>query len=250
MDSRLLFLPTIVVSFIAIIVWWYLRTVDFGIIMGVVGFINLAAAWWITRERRDWWSFSIVPALLLWSSLSYSLVVLNSSIALISVIVATVLAILYWRLVFLYAFNHTAYRPFSLERLFGYASFIILFFSISAAYSLKTFLDLPTWQPATIILLIVIGLAYQWQWMQKIDWKQAWPYVVLFPIAITELFFVAAFLPLDSSILGFLLASTWYAISYLAATNVAGRLTPQQLRLISGTVIFLWIILLLTARWF
>lgn len=250
MNSRLIFLPTVFIALIALVLWWQFRTADFGYIMASVGVANLGAAWWIVRQRRDWWSFAIIPAFILWSGFSYALVVTNQYLALASVLISALLSILYWRLVFLYIFNQLAYRPFSLERLFGYVSFATVFFSISSAYALKTFLDWPTWQPGVVILIVIMGLSYQWQWINKIEWKLAWPYVAFFPIAITELFFVLAFLPLDFNVSGFLIGSSWYALSQLASANISGKLNPQRIRLAGLGLILIWVSLLLTARWF
>jgi hypothetical protein len=57
-------------------------------------------------------------------------------------------------------------------------------------------------------------------------------------------------LPLDFNILGFMLASTWYALSGIVAAHVSGRLTAGRLRLILGIIFGSWLIILVTARWF
>lgn len=250
MDSRFLFLPTAVFSLIALFLWWYYRPVDFGLIIVVAGLANIVAAWWVMKARRDWLSFALLPALLLWSALAYALIISQQSVAWSILILTGVALVAYWRLVYMYAFKHAAYRPFSLERLSGYISFVTAFFSATAAYGLKTFLDLPTWQLTLGIAVVNLGLAYQWMWVQKAEWKHTGSYAALFVIAIVEFFIVFSFLPFDFNILGFLLASVWYALSYLSSAQAAGQLSSSKWRLVVGLVLAVWLIVLLTARWF
>ncbi len=250
MDSRFLFLPTAVFFLIALFLWWNSRPEDFATVMTVAGFGNLFAAWWIMKSRRDWLSFALLPALLLWSSLSYALLVSSQQLAWLILLLSAAALIAYWRLVYMYAFKHANYRPFSLERLSGYISFMTAFFSAAAAYGLKTFLDLPTWQLILGIVGVQAGLAYQWMWVQKAEWKHTGTYALLFIAVAVEFFIIFGFLPFDFNILGFFLASIWYGVSYIASAQASGQLTKSKWRFALGLVAASWLLVLLTARWF
>lgn len=250
MDSKIFFLPAIVLAILALHGWWFLRISDFGLILLAIAAIYFAAAWWLDRSRRDWWSFAILPTLLNWSVLSYALIVSNGLLRTIVVILSVVMSVIYWRLIYLYVVRHTSYKPFSLERLAPYLSFATVFFAASAAYGLRIFLDVPETQLWAILIVFQLGIVHQWLWSHKVSWQNAWRYAVAFMLVITELFFVLDFLPFDYNILGFMLASAWYAISGLAANYVAGRLTGNKTRLIIFLVFATWLIILVTARWF
>jgi hypothetical protein len=250
MNPRITFLPVTALANLALIVWWYFRTNDYLYIIGVIILINLALAWWLDHSRRDWWSFALLPIIFPLSSLAYALIISNTSIVLLLAIFTYLVIMVYWRLVFVYVFKHALYRPFSLERLFYFISFIAIFFFSGAAYGLKTFLDIPTWQIVSIFLVFQTVLTYQWFWVNKIDLSVAWPYSIALLFMILELFFVIILLPLNFNLGGFIVASSWHGLSFLAAENIGGRLTPKRSRLIIGLIVIIWLAVLATARWF
>lgn len=250
MDSKIFFLPAIMLAVVGLHGWWFLRITDFGIILLMTAIIYFGAAWWLDNSRRDWWSFAILPTLLSWSVLSYGLIVSTSLLRVLVIVLSVFMSIIYWRLVYLYVVRHTSYKPFSLERLAPYLSFVTVFFAAAAAYGLRIFLDVPGIQLWVILIIFQLGIVHQWLWSHKVSWKSAWRYAAAFILVITELFFIFDFLPFDYNVLGFMLASVWYAISGLAANFIAGRLTGNKTKLIIFLLLVTWIIVLVTARWF
>jgi len=250
MDSKIIFLPTIILSNLALFVWWYFRSSDFIFILLAIILINLATAWWINSSRRDWWSFALLPIIFTISALSYALIISNASVVLAIVVLAYIILVVYWRLIFVYVFRHFSYRPFSLERLFYYLSFISIFFFSAAAYGIKTFLDVPLWQLIGVILLFQIILTYLWSWVHKIDLTIVWPYSIALIVMIIELFIVVSLLSLNFNISGFVIASSWHGLSFLITEHLGGRLTHQRSRFIISLIIIIWLAVLITARWF
>lgn len=250
MNSRITFLPTIILANLALFIWWYVRPVDYLFMIGFIILTNLAFAWWINNSRHDWWSFSLLPILFSFSALFYALIISTTNIVLLILVFSYLAIIIYWRLVYTYVFRHAVYRLFSLERLFYYLSFISLFFFSAAAYGVKTFLDIPTWELLGAFLLFQILLTYVWSWIHKIDLGIVWPYSIALLVMILELFFVIRLLPLNFNIGAFVIASSWHGLSFLAAEHIGGRLTLNRGRFIIGLIIIVWLAVLITARWF
>lgn len=250
MDSRIFFLSTIGLLIALLHGWWFVRIVDLGVLIVAIVILYLVAAWWLDHSRADWWSFAILPTLLNWSAFTYALILNNERLTIVVLLASALLSIFYWRLMFLYVFKHTSYKPFSLERLAPYLSFITVFFTAAAVYGLRTFLNIPDIQLAGILILFQLGLVHQWLWAHKVDWRSAWLYALVFILVITELFFVLNFLPIDFNVKGFMLASVWYSLSGISADYLRGHLTKNRLRLIIGLLFGTWLIVLVTARWF
>jgi len=250
MDSRIFFLPFVIFTTIAVSAWWYIRTTDFLLIIVAIIALNICLSWWLNRPRKDWWNFALLPTLLWSSALSYALVLSDSQLVAVVIIVSGLGVIFYWRQVFLYIFRQTAYRPFSLERLSAYLAFLTIFFSVGAAYGVRTFLDISSFQLSTVIFLFIAGVIYQWAWVQKLSFENSWRYCLAFAFILVEFFYVLGFLPIHFNILGFLLASSWYTMSSLASYDLTGHLTVARARLVLSILAFSWLIVLVTARWF
>jgi hypothetical protein len=250
MNPKLFFPPIITIIIASLPFWWYNRTADLGYIMLAILLINLGAAFWLVRSRRDWWSFAILPILLLASAFAYALIISLSWLALAIVSFAAIAAIAYWRLVFLYILKQNLYRPLSLERLSSFLSFFVIFFTAAAAYGLKVFLDLPNWQTVGVAFIFLSAIIYQWFWVRQLVWRTSWYYLLAFIVVMTEIFLVFGFLPFDFIVIGFLFASLWHGLSFLVAEHLSGQLTLKRSRFIISLIIILWVAILLTARWF
>lgn len=250
MNSRIIFLPTIILSNLAIFIWWYFRVSDYLFIIAIIILLNLIFAWWLNSSRRDWWSFALLPIIFTLSALAYALIISSVNVILIILLLSFIVLVVYWRLVYIYVFKHAFYRLFSLERLFYYLSFIAVFFFSAAAYGIKTFLDIPNWELMTAFLLFQIILTYEWSWVHKIDLSVVWPYSIALLVMILELFFVIQLLPLNFNISAFIIASSWHALSFLSAEHIGGRLNRDRSRFIIGLIIIIWLAVLITARWF
>lgn len=250
MNSRFIFSPIAALINLVLFTWWYLRTSDFLFIIGALALINLILAFWLNKSRRDWWGFALLPIIFSISALLYGLVASNNTIILIILIVAYLILMIYWRLVFVYVFKRLSYRAFSLERMFYYLGFISIFLFSAAAYGIKTFINVPMWQLIGSFLLFQIILTYLWFWVNKFDLNISWPYGVALLFMMLELFFVMTLLPLNFNVSGFMIASSWHGLSFLATENIGGRLNFKRGRLIIIFMVIIWLAVLITARWF
>jgi len=250
MNSRIIFLPTVVLSNLVLFLWWYFRAGDFIFIIGAVVLLNLVLARWLNSHNNDWWSFALLPIISTLSALAYILIISNANLVLAIIIGLYIVLIIYWRLIFRYIFRHSFYKPFSLERFFYYFSFLMLFLFSAAAYGIKTFLNVPLWQLVIAFFIFQIILTYLWSWTNKLDLKIVWPYSLALIVMITELFLAVNLLPLNFNISAFVIASSWHGLSFLATEHISGRLSYRRSRFIISLIVIIWLAVLITARWF
>ncbi len=250
MEAKAIFLPTTILLNLALLAWWYFRVSDLMFIILVLVVLNLLLAGWLNKFRGHWWNFSFFPITFYLSSLAYSLIVSQVELMVIIIIFVWLGLIFYWRLVFAYLIKTDIYRPFSLEKFFSFFSFLTFFFLASAAYGLKTFIDLPTWQLLIGFVILEIIIIYQWWWINKMTWQVAWPYALVLLVVLVELFLTFNLLPINFNLSGFLIASSWHGLAFLSSENLSGQLTKTRSRFIIGLIIFIWLVVLLTTRWF
>ncbi len=250
MDQRIIFLPLLIISNIVISAWWYQRPQDMLWLSIALVVINVFSAWWLGRSRKDWWIFSLLPLFLLLSGLSYSLMFGQQFLALGIISISTLGSILYWRLVFLYAFRQGAFRPFSLEKSSNYLSLLTIFFSTASIFGLKIFIDLPLWQLLSAAVITNLAVITQWLWFEKIVWRTHWVYGVLMFLALLEFYIVFSFLPINFHILGFSMAVMWYALSTIVSDQLSGHPSSARARFVLIITLVATLAVLLTARWF
>jgi hypothetical protein len=250
MEQRIMFLPLLLVSNILIGLCWYLRPEYFLYLGLFILLVNLSAAWWLGSTRKDWWQFSLLPIALHISGLSYALMISHSSLASLVAIASLAGVVIYWRLVFLYAFHQGSFKPFSLEHSSNYLSLLAMFFGAASIFGLKTFLDLADWQLLLGGILLSLALVTQWLWFEKGQWRTHWIYAVIILVSLTEFFIALSFLPINFHLLGFMMAVMWYGLSSLFTRQIAGQLSNARARFVVVITLIVSLAVLLTARWF
>ncbi len=250
MDLRLIFLPLTVIYSVLVSVWWFVRPEHFFWLLLAILIHSFVSAWWLTRTRKDWAIFALLPLFLFASGLSYALIISIQNVAIVVVVISLLGTILYWRLVFLYTFKQSLYRPFSLERLSSYLSFLTIYFSAAALFGLKIFLNIPDMQLLGVMSLVLIATIIQWLWFQKISLPLGWVYGISAFIVVMEIFLIVGYLPINFHLLGFCVAIVWYAVSTLLGYQLAKTLNLTRVRLVLIISLGILLAALLTARWF
>ncbi len=250
MDLRLIFLPLTVIYSVLVGAWWFVRPEDFFWLLLAILIHSIVSAWWLTRSRKDWLIFALLPLFLFASGLSYALTISVQNIAIGVVLIAVIGTILYWRLVFLYTFKQSLYRPFSLERLSSYLSFLTVYFAAAALFGVKIFLNIPDIQLFGGICAVLAAMSIQWLWFQKVPFALGWVYGITSFLVVSEVFVIVAYLPINFHLLGFCVAIVWYAVSTLLGYQLAKTLNLTRVRLVLVISLVILLAALLTARWF
>ncbi len=249
MNFKFLFLPAFFLFTVGLVIWWYLSPAQIGYAIAVATAGYALGAWWLDRDRHDWWQLAFLPVFLFASATTYGLLISARPALIIFAALLVIAETVYWRFAYLYALRPSSYPAFALERLSFYVNFAIIFCASAAAFGVRTFLGIRLGIIAPLFALIIALIVYQWAWISKVEWKSAWRHIVVFAVIMTELFFIASFLPLDFNVLGFLLATSYYAFISLAANQLEHTLDGRRVKLIFAVVGASWLIVLLTARW-
>ncbi len=250
MNFKFLFLPAIVIATIALVVWWYIAPEQIGFVTGAATLIYGTSAWWLDRTRGDWWQLAFLPVLLFATTMAYGLLLSNRPIIIICAALLVIAETVYWRYAYLYAVRPASYPAFALERLSAYLNVVIIFSAAASAFGVRTFLGVDFKFLSLIFILVSALVLYQWVWISKVEWPAAWRNIVLLTVVMAELFASAAFLPLDFNVLGFLLATGYYALISLSADHLSHSLDRRRVTSILLIVAACWLIVLVTARWF
>lgn len=230
--------------------WWYTDPSSISWVAGGIALGYLLGAWWLDQERRDWWRFAVSPLLLALSGLAFSSLVVGAYSALAILVIAGLLSLMYWRYAYLYVTRPGSYVPFSLERFSNSLNFLTVYFLAASAYGVKTFLDIPSWSIAVVFGLATILLWSQWAWANKISRSMAWRYGAVGSLVMIELFLLQGYSPVDFRLLAFPVATAYYALLTLMSLRAFGTLERRRGYVLAGIMLFVWLAVFLTARWF
>lgn len=218
-------------------------------------FINLLiffAVWRFSAASqvdKQWWNYLILPAVMTTAVMAYS--VFLSFKPAIQLLFILNLAFLYFylRQIYYYLLNPSLYKVFSLENISSYASWFSFFLLAAAVYGLQSFLNLPIFYLALVILAATALISYQIIWANKIELKKGLPYILISCLLLVELGWSISFLPFNYNISGFCLAICFYMVSGLTKNQLLGKLDAARVKMyltLGSVSLFL---MLFTARW-
>lgn len=202
-----------------------------------------------SQVDKQWWNYLILPAVMSTAVMAYSVFLSSKSVIQLLFVLNLVFLYFYLRQVYYYLLNPSAYEIFSLENISSYVSWLSFFLISAAIYGLQSFLNLPIFQLALIILAATALIVYQIIWVNKIELKKGLSYILISCLILVELYWSISFLPFNYNISGLCLAICFYVVSGLIKNQLLDKLDAVRVKmyLILGSVsLFL---ILLTARW-
>jgi hypothetical protein len=192
---------------------------------------------------KEFWYFSILPILFSGSVAAYSLLITNHFFI-------HLLLLLNFSFSFYYLKNiYQGKQGDFLENISSYGNFLIVFFSFSVIYGLKTFLNIPVWISILVVAMVMILMICQIFWANKVISRTNTVFIFIACLVLTQLAWVLYFLPFNYNALGLILAICYYMLIGLIKLCLSEKLTTRNIKLylISGlSGIFL---ILLTAKW-
>lgn len=225
------------------------------LIYTVVVLINLLiwfAVWQFCSKSqvdKEWWNYLILPAVMSTAVIAYS-VFLSSKLAIqLLFVLNLVFLYFYLRHIYYYLLSPSAYEVFSIENISSYVSWFSFFLLSAVIYGLQSFLNLPIFQLALIMLAATALIVYQIIWVNKIELKEGLPYILISCLILVELCWSISFLPFNYNISGLALAICFYVIVGLMKNQLLDKLdaTKVKMYLILGSVSLC--LILFTARW-
>ena len=171
------------------------------------------------------WLNLILPLLFVLSIAGYSLILPSRMAAQTIFIVAAIFVFYYFKNI-----NRENNGPF-LENISSYGGFLILFFSFSLFYGLKSFLGAPMLHPIAASMILTALVVTEVFWMNRISFRSAAPYIILICLIILQLSWSLYFLSLGHNFLGLILAISYYIAIGVVKPFLRGALTRKTIKL-------------------
>jgi len=197
----------------------------------------------------EWWNYLILPAVMSTAVMAYSVFLSSKSVIQLLFVLNLVFLYFYLRYIYYYLLNPSAYKAFSIENISSYISWLSFFLLAATVYGLQSFLNLPIFRLALIMLAATALIVYQIIWVNKIELKNGLPYILISCLILVELGWSISFLPFNYNIAGLSLAICFYVVIGLIKNHLLDKLdaTRVKMYLILGSVsLFL---ILFTAKW-
>ncbi|MFH1523149.1 MAG: hypothetical protein ABIE43_05035 [Patescibacteria group bacterium] len=199
--------------------------------------------------RKFYLSATVQPALFL-TTLAFYSVLISNKIVIQSLFLANSFFIyFYLRNFYYYIFKPNYYKSQILENISSYGNFLIIFFLSSFTFGLQSFLNIPIWILITIILPIIALVIYNVMWINKINFKIGFIYILVSCLILTEISWSLSFLPLNYNISGLVLAICYYVIVGLIRYYLRGDLNKRIVKFYLSFGLISISLILLTARW-
>jgi hypothetical protein len=184
-----------------------------------------------------------LPLLFCLSSAAYSLMTP-------AMVVRQVIFVLTAIFIFLYLRNiGKEDKGVSVENIFSYASFLLVFFAFSFFYGLKVFLGIPMLYLVGLMMVLIILVLLDVFWANRIPARSSLVYVFLVSLLITQLSWSLYFLSLPYVFSGLILAIFYYIVIGIVKPFLRGSLTKKTVKVylicgFSGIVVALF-----SAQW-
>jgi len=202
-----------------------------------------------SQVDKQWWNYLILPAVMSTAVMAYSVFLSSKPVIQLLFFLNLVFLYFYLRHIYYYLLNPSVYEVFSIENISSYVSWLSFFLLAATIYGLQSFLNLPIFYLALIILAATALIVYQIIWVNKIEFKKGLPYILISCLILVELCWSISFLPFNYNISGLCLAICFYVVIGLIKNHLLDKLnvTRVKMYLILGSVsLFL---VLFTARW-
>lgn len=225
---------------------FFFRAGFFYIAIALSNVLMLLAIAGVTRRKInsvEFWNFFILPFIFSNFLAIYSLLLANQY--LIQFLFALNLFFTFFYLKNIYKEGKGRW----LENISSYGNFLAVFFSFSAIYGLKAFLNTEIWILALAAAVVAILIVHQAFWACKVRFQSGFAYVLISCLIIVQIAWALYFLPFNYNTLGLILAICYYMLIGLTKASFAEKLTNRNLKLYLVFGLGSIIIILLTAKW-
>lgn len=201
-------------------------------------------------RRPAFWVFLGTPMMLWLSSMVFFFFLEDPVSKWIIASTVSVVIALYAENCFTFYHMPSAYQAYALENLSMVVYVLSAFFFTSGAFGAQLFLLLPTWIPTLLVFFSVLFATTAVFWVSKIGFETGRPYAIVGAIVMAELYATLSMLPTSFVTNAALFSVLLYAFFIFARGNVLERVNRLVVFRQSGFVAVLFLIILLTARWF
>jgi hypothetical protein len=225
---------------------FFFRADFFYISLALSNVLMFSAIAAVTRKKinsAEFWNFCILPFIFSNFLAIYSLLVINPYI--IQFLFAINLFFNFYYLRNIYKGEKSGF----LENISSYGNFLAIFFSFSAVYGLRVFLNTPVWILVLVAAAVTILIVHQTFWAYKINFRAGFAYILISCLILVQIAWALYFLPFNYNMLGLILAVCYYMMIGLIKVSFAEKLTSRNLKLYLAFGLGSILIILLTAKW-
>lgn len=202
-----------------------------------------------SKEKKNWFNFSILPIIFSLSGVIYSILLTNKFFVQLIFVAVAIFVYFYFRNVYYYLNKSKLFQNNALENISSYGNFIVMFFSFSAAFGLQAFLNLPVWSIMLVLIPVIFLVSYQVIWVNKIPLNLGFVYIAINTLVLFETAWAASFLPFNHNALGLALAICYYILIGIIRFHFKGKEEENKIRLYLFFGLICILIILLSSRW-
>ena len=214
-------------------------------------FLNIFFIWLAVKTKFStiFWKFLISPFLFLTGGLLFLGFSDNWAIKelLIIFITACNTIFLYWLII--HTYHKYKYKEHALANISRIINLSTVFFWFTTLADVYVFFRIPIWILFSLATLISYLIFYQFFNINKIKWTTAKPFVIILSGILLEFFYILTWLPFLSFVKAILLMSIYYFLTSLAKHYIQATLAKTVYLRYSITTVFIWLVVLITARW-
>jgi len=216
-----------------------------AVLLGLGTFFIIGAKLW----SPTFWALFITPFWLLVSSIALLMILESPLIRWVVALLIPCLEGFYLRQLSVYFHFPEKYQTHALENLSNALNVIVAFFAFSSLYGLKLFLGLGWVLLVPLCVGIVVTIAYQSFWVQKIANKEGALWLIGIGLLLPEMFIVIGFLPTSNIVSGQVMAICFYLIFTISRLAIRHNFDRRLVLRHASLAFCLVIMTLLTAQW-
>lgn len=240
---------TSILSFV-LLMFWPLLGIKALLPLGAILVFFLARLLLWEFRRPAFWVFLGTPMMLWLSSMVFFFFLEDPVSKWIIASTVSIVIALYAENCFTFYHMPSAYQAYALENLSMVVYVLSAFFFTSGAFGAQLFLLLPTWIPTLLVFFAVLFATTAVFWVSKIGFETGRPYAIVGAIVMAELYATLSMLPTSFVTNAALFSVLLYAFFVFARANVMERVNRLMVLRQTGFVAVLFLLILLTARWF
>ncbi len=222
--------------------WWAVGSTLLG---------NILFVWLSTRAKlnKNFFNFLISPFLFLLSGFLFLGFIDRPIIRELVVIFLTLGSAAFMRQLIIITFHKYQYKNHSLSTISKMLNTTTIFFWFSGVFDLSILLKVPYIILLATTILVVYLLTYQFFIINKIKSMASVWFVPVITLIMLEVFLALAWLPNLSVAKALLVTSVYYFFTGVAQHFLLATLNKKVYWRYGAVVIFIWLVVLLTARW-
>lgn len=201
-------------------------------VLAVLSFVFLARQFARAGNLyHDRYNFMILPSVFHVGLLAFSTTVSGAVLVQALLVFGLVFLYLYFRTLFVLTQRPESYRAETLGNLSSYGNFLAIFFIATLLYSLQSFLNIQVWIMIMLLLLSIVLAVYQILWVNGVNRRIAYFYVLLAGLALSELAWSISFLPLNYFVSGLIFSIYYYMLIGMIRFYLLNQLNAKLVKI-------------------